>query len=228
MSTANQLAEIGALIGDPARANMLSLLLDWGAHTATDLAVSARVSPQTASWNLSSLANGRLVTAEKRGRRRYHRLASPTVAQMLESVMTVAAVGPRRRRPTLGADAVLRTARTCYDHLAGRLGVALTEALVERGHVLLSHDGGQLTAAGADFLSSFGIALPAARCRKRIFCRPCLDWSERRAHLAGSVGEALAARCLALGWVEPMRGSRALRISPTGQRGFTDQFGIAF
>jgi hypothetical protein len=142
------------------------------------------------------------------------------------NVLTVAAIGPRRHRPTWGADAALRTARTCYDHLAGRLGVALTEALVAHGHLLLSDDGGELTAAGAEFLSEFGIDLPTARRRKRIFCRPCLDWSERRSHLAGSVGAALAARCRALGWIGPMRGSRALRITPAGQQGLMDQFGI--
>jgi len=124
----------------------------------------------------------------------------------------------------IAAGAALRTARTCYDHLAGRLGVALADALTERGLVTLSADGGEVTAAGQRFLEEFG-ARPAAG--RRVFCRPCLDWSERRPHLAGRVGAALACRCFELGWIARERDTRAVAITQAGRAGFRERFGIS-
>jgi hypothetical protein len=140
--------------------------------------------------------------------------------------MAVAAVQAPRRRSVSPADAQMHTARTCYDHIAGRLGVALADALVERGHVVLAEDGGEVTQSGADFLSSFGIELARRKTSHRAFCRPCLDWSERRPHIAGIVGAMLCTRCLELGWIERRQDTRALAITETGLREFSEIFGI--
>jgi hypothetical protein len=135
---------------------------------------------------------------------------------------------PQTGRPATrrGGDA-LRNARTCYDHLAGRLGVGLADALVERDHVALSEDGGIVTAAGEEFLRGFGIELREASGTRRVFCRPCLDWSERRTHLAGALGAALATRCFELDWISRIRDTRAILVTEKGKRGLSETFGVA-
>ncbi len=223
MSDSNRIAATAALLGDPARANMLAALMDGRALTAKELAFAAHVTPQTASGHLAKLSDGGLLAAEKQGRHRYYRLASPLVGQMLEGVMAVTGPEPPRATTWRGGDA-LRAARTCYDHLAGRLGVALADALTELGYVTLGTDGGELTEEGRRFLDGFG-ASPAPG--RRVFCRPCLDWSERRPHLAGRLGAALASRCFELGWIERQRDTRAVVITQAGRQGFRGTFGIA-
>lgn len=145
---------------------------------------------------------------------------------MIEGIMVVAADGPRRYRPRWNGDEQLRTARTCYDHIAGRLGVALTDAFTRRKYVELSEDGALLTRAGEKHLAQFGLKLDEIRHGRRTFCRPCLDWSERRPHLAGALAAAFADRCFDLGWIAHIRDSRALKISPKGHAGFKAAFGI--
>jgi DNA-binding transcriptional ArsR family regulator len=221
-----RMAEIAALVGDPARANMLAALMGGRALTAGELAHVAGVSPQTTSGHLGKLNAGRLIACVKQGRHRYYRITTPRVAEMLEGIMAVAADAPPRHRPPSRLDEALRNARTCYDHLAGRLGVGLTDALCTRGHLALAHEGGEVTRTGVAFLREFGIDLVAARRRRRLFCRPCLDWTERRPHLGGSVGAALAQRCFDLGWVEHMRNGRALIVTLKGRRGLRDVFGL--
>jgi DNA-binding transcriptional ArsR family regulator len=226
MSLNTGIAEIGALIGDPARANMIAALMAGRALTATELAYAAGISRQTASGHLAKLTQARLLAVDKQGRHRYYRLASPHVGQMLEAVMVVGSETPPRYRPSSKLDEALRTARTCYDHLAGRLGVGLTDALISCRYIIMTGDGGQVTAGGTRFLDDFGVDLAAPRRRRRIFCRPCLDWSERRPHLAGSLGEALAARCFELGWIERKQESRAVTITDAGRSGFAERFGV--
>ena len=170
-------SEVAALVGNPARANILMALVDGRALTATELAYVAGVTPQTASEHLARLTEANLLSLTKQGRHSYFRLASPKVARMIEGIMVVAADGPQRYRPRWNGDDQLRTARTCYDHIAGRLGVALTDALTQRKHVVLTEDGGMVTRAGEKFLADFGIELKDAREGRRTFCRPCLDWS---------------------------------------------------
>jgi DNA-binding transcriptional ArsR family regulator len=230
MTNGPYFAEIAALVGDPARANMLSALMDGRALSAGDLAYAAHVKPQTASAHLAKLVEARLLANQKQGRNRYFRLASPAVARMLEEIMAVAvARSPRYRspryRPAWIRDEALRSARTCYDHLAGRLGVALADSLANRGHVVLDDDGGEVTKAGARFLDELGLDLAGAAGRRRRFCRPCIDWSERRPHLGGAVGAALAQRCFALGWIGRVKDSRAVAITPAGHDGFRAAFG---
>jgi DNA-binding transcriptional ArsR family regulator len=221
MGDSNRIAATAALLGDPARANILAALLDGRALTAKELAYAAHVTPQTASGHLAKLSEGGLLTADKQGRHRYYRLASPLVGQMLEGVMAVA--GPERSPTTWRGGEALRMARTCYDHVAGRLGVAIADALISRGHVVLGADGGEVTVPGEKFLHGFGASPVAGR---RVYCRPCLDWSERRPHLAGRLGAALASRCFELGWIAQQRDTRALAVTKTGWNGFRDTFGI--
>ena len=220
------LAEVAALVGNPARANMLTALLDGGAMTATELAYAGGVTPQTASGHLARLTEGRLLTLAKQGRHAYYRLASPLIGRMLESIMAVAADGPPRYQSRWRGGDALRNARTCYDHLAGRLGVGLADALVARNHVALSEDGGIVTTAGEEFFRDLGIDLHEAGEARRAFCRPCLDWSERRAHLAGALGAALATRSFELGWISRIRDTRALLVTEKGRHGFSEAFGI--
>lgn len=169
---------------------------------------------------LGRLAKATLPREERQGRHRYFRIESPAVAGMMEAIL--AAAGPQPERPIVwrGGEA-LRNARTCYDHFAGRLGIALTDALIGRGFV--TDDGGAVTAAGHAFLCDFGAAPGPG---KRVLCRPCLDWSERRPHLAGRIGAALTHRCLALGWVSRSAGTRAVMITDAGRVGFQAQFGV--
>ncbi len=228
------LAEIGALVGDPGRANMLAALIDGRALTAKELASQAGVTPQTASGHLARLLAAGLIRVEPQGRHRYHRLASAEVAAMLETMMQVAATSTTLTRAPLRTgprDEAMRTARSCYDHLAGRLGVALADALVAKGAVELDGDGGAVTPAGVKLLAGFGVDADVASLApvkgRRPFCRPCLDWSERRPHLAGVLGAALLERSLDLHWVRRLEGTRALAITPKGQTGFRATFGVS-
>lgn len=227
MSSILQLAEIAALIGDPARANMLMALSDGRALPAGELALLAGVSAPTASGHLSQLVAARLLAVRSQGRHRYYRLASPLVGPMLESIMAVAAEAPPRRRTTSRVDDDLRIGRTCYNHLAGRLGVALTGALVAGGHVELDDDGGgEVTPDGIAFLAGFGAALGRPGQNGRVFCRACIDWSERRPHLGGRIGAALCTRCGELGWIGRHRDSRAVTVTAAGRTGLRQLFGI--
>src|SRR5262249_34734732 len=155
----------------------------------------------------------------------YYRIASPLVATMLESIKVVAAIEvPPRRQPRSANDAALRFARSCYNHLAGRVGVAVTDALVAMGHIVLTDEGGEATSSGERFLSGFGVDLrPQAR---RIFCQPCLDWSERRYHLKGLIGTRILDRLLELGWLKRVPGSRALQLTPSGRAGLLEIFRV--
>jgi len=222
-----EIAEVAALVGDPTRANMLCALLDGRALTAGELAYLASVSPQTASGHLAKLTGGRLLDRIKQGRNRYYRIAGPDVVQMLESILTIANAGPPRYRPRSSREEPLRRARVCYDHLAGQLAVGLTEQLCARGHLVIAAEGGEVTSDGAAFLTRFGIDLARARAGRRVFCRYCVDWTERRPHLAGAVGAALASRCFDLGWVKRRHSSRGLDITPAGEKGLLEVFGLS-
>jgi DNA-binding transcriptional ArsR family regulator len=225
MVAAANLVEVAALVGDTARATMLNALMGGQSLTATELAYCANVSRSTASDHLSKLVAARLLTVMRNRRFSYYRIASPLVATMLESIKVVAAIEvPPRRHPRSAKDDALRFARSCYDHLAGQLGVAVTDALVAMGHIVLTEEGGEVTSSGELFLSTFGADLkPRTR---RIFCQPCLDWSERRYHIKGLVGARILDRLLELGWLKCVSGGRALQLTSSGRAGLSETFQI--
>ena len=223
----NSLAEVAALIGDPARANILQALADGRALTAGELTWHAGVSAQTTSGHLAKLTEAHLIALEKQGRHRYFRLASPEIAEAMEALMIVAANGPKRHRPTGPRDEALRTARTCYDHLAGRLAVAMADRLSARNLIVLSDGAAAITEKGDRFFRDFGLDLDKEPRSTRPLCRTCLDWSERRSHLAGRLGAALCQRCLDLGWIKRGKDSRAVVFTQAGIEGFHKTFGIS-
>jgi DNA-binding transcriptional ArsR family regulator len=226
MVAAANMVEVAALVGDTARATMLAALMGGQALTASELAFLAHVSRPTASEHLVKLVEARLIAVNAQGRFRYYRIASPLVARMLESIIVVAALEvPARYQPRSMRDDALRFARSCYDHLAGQVGVALADALAAGGHIVLSDDGGEVTDTGARLLADFGADLSTRPGSKRVFCRPCLDWSERRYHVAGLVGAEILRRCLDLGWLLRARDTRALRLTAAGEAGLRETFG---
>lgn len=232
MLTTTGIAEIAALIGDPARSAMLVALMDGRALTAAELADIAGITPQTASSHLGRMTDAVLLTVERQGRHRYHRLASATVAAMIESIMAVAAdpANRARRKVRTGPrDVAMRRARSCYDHLAGSIAVAVADSLCERGYISDLTERGELSTAGITFLRTIGVDVDTALSRttaRRLFCRPCLDWSERRPHIAGTVGAALLSACIDQGWMRRTDASRMISITRTGAQALNVNFGI--
>ena len=216
-----------ALIGDPARAAILQALFDGRALPATALAWAAGISAQSASNHLARLVGGGLLKVSAQGRHRYYRLAGPEVAQVLEAL---AVLGPPPRalvRPLDSKARGLREARSCYDHIAGRLGVALADAMEQGG--LIEADGPdryRLTEAGRERLTALGVDLSRPKTARRGPLRPCLDWTERRRHLAGPLAARLMTRLMELGWLRRTGPTRALLLTPTGHRGLSDALGL--
>lgn len=227
MPSGVSMAEIAALVGDPARANMLTALLGGQSLSASDLAWHAGVTPQTASGHLARMAAAQLITVTALGRHRYYKLASPKVAQMLETIYQVAGdqPSPRRRLPSY-VDTAMREARTCYDHLAGELGVAVAEALVAERYLVLNDEAGVVTRRGRNFFGDFGIDLEAIGQQRRCFCRICIDLTERRPHVAGALGAAFCDRCFTLGWIARVKDSRAVAVTRKGAAGLHERLGI--
>jgi DNA-binding transcriptional ArsR family regulator len=220
------IAEVAALVAEPARATMLSALLDGRALTASELAFAARITPQTASTHLAKLTEAGLLSLIRDGRHRYFRLASPKVVDMLDGIVAVVLENRPRFRPLSRQARELSAARICYDHLAGRLSVDLTDFFTTHEYIVPGDEAAEITPAGARFLVEFGIDLSALSSSRRHFCRFCLDWTERRPHIAGAVGAALTQRCFDLGWTERMKHSRAVTVTRLGRRGFMETFGI--
>jgi len=220
----HQIARLAQLLGEPARAAMLLALMDGRALTANELATAAGVGAPTASRHLAQLVEAGLLALARQGRHRYHRLASREVAQALESLMQLAAhqAPPTAARPLLTGprDASLRFARRCYDHVAGRLGVAIADRLLDDGAIVFDDDAGQLTERLGPSLRGLDIDLGAdalaGRPAARPVCRPCLDWSERRPHVAGRLGALLCAHCIERGWLRRAADSRALVLTAPG------------
>lgn len=221
------IATVAALLGDPARANMLTALLAGQALTAGELAREAGVTPQTASSHLARLTAGGLVTPKAQGRHRYFALSGDDVAAVLEGLMGLAdRAGHRRARPG-PKEPALRQARVCYDHLAGDLGVALLDALVAQDRIAEAADGAlTLTAEGERFVAGLGVDPASFANSRRPVCKACLDWSVRRSHLAGALGAALLERLYALGWARRISGTRVVSFSPEGLVRFRGAFAI--
>ncbi|SFB13648.1 transcriptional regulator, ArsR family [Collimonas sp. OK607] len=225
MNDEPDLSRLARTIGDPTRIRMLSLLMEGRALTAKELAYGTEIKPATATAHLRQLLDDKLLDMTTQGRHKYFRLASPEVARLIESLMVFA---PKRKRigPATGNDAIC-TARFCYDHLAGKLGTRLTEVLIERG--LLNADDGvfSLSAQGETWFNGLGINTAELQKSRRQFAYPCLDWSERRDHLAGALGATLAKRMIELGWLTRTKNSRVVGITPEGRTALAEQFGIA-
>ena len=224
MKEGPDISRVAALIGDPARANMLVALMNGKALTASELAAEAGVTAQTASGHLGKLQDGDLVQVRKQGRHKYFALASGDVAAALEGLMGLAA-GQLRTR-TGPKDAALRHARVCYNHLAGQRGVQAYASLLARGFLREDADDISLTPDGRAFAQGFGIDLDALSGNRAPLCRSCLDWSERRTHLAGSLGRAMLARMEADGWLRRDPGSRAILFSRDGLTAFEAAFPV--
>ncbi|GLW13463.1 winged helix-turn-helix domain-containing protein [Streptomyces kronopolitis] len=221
------LAALAALLADRTRAAICMALLDGGAWTAGELAEYAAVAPSTTTEHLNLLVSGGLLAEERRGRRRYVRLAGPETAETLENL---AGLAPYRRVPVRSlAEAnhrrALHHARTCYDHIAGALGVAIAAAMTERG--LLARDYGLvLTVSGANWLTALGISDAGPSVARRAHVRTCLDWTVRRQHLSGAVGAALYRHALEHDWVAKAVTTRVLTVTATGRRAFRDRLGL--
>ena len=238
----SDIATIGSLVADRARCRILLALGDGRALPASRLASEAGVSPATASSHLRKLTDAALLTVETHGRHRYYRLAGPDEGRLIEALQQVAPATPVRSLKQDTRARALREARTCYDHLAGRLGVSLMGVMIDRGY-LAGGDGEYdmdrtpgdhragyghevdytLTPAGQEFLAEFGVQIPP---RRRLI-RYCVDWSEQRHHLSGALGRGLLDRLIDLGWVRRSGGSRAVRVTEAGQDGLDRTFGLS-
>jgi DNA-binding transcriptional ArsR family regulator len=227
MKDGPNIARIASLLGDPARADVLTALMTDRALTATELAAIAGVTKQTMSAHLSKLLDAALVAVDQQGRHRYFRLADEDVAGLLESLMGVAFRTGAVRLLSSPREPALRTARVCYDHLAGELGVTAYEALLRRGVLEMSRGELRLSGSGVEWFRGLGIDTAAAGRQRRTFCRPCMDWSERRHHLAGALGAALLSRFGNLKWAARDKHSRVIRFTPAGQRAFRELFETA-
>jgi DNA-binding transcriptional ArsR family regulator len=208
---------VASLIADPARAAMLSALLDGRALPAGELAYASGVTAQTASSHLSKLLAGGLLALETEGRHRYYRLAGPHVAEVLECLATIPAHQPVRRKALSGEAQRLRLARVCYDHLAGRLGVAVTQGLLARGFLIAAPEKRfDVTPAGVAWFAAIGLDVTTVKPTRRGLARPCLDWTERTHHLGGPLGVQFANVLCRRGWLRRLKESRAVRITPEG------------
>ncbi|WP_116090443.1 ArsR/SmtB family transcription factor [Sphingomonas crusticola] len=222
MLSISGLAETATLVGEPARTTMLATLMDGRALTAGELARAAGVTASTASGHLSRMLEAGLLALERQGRHHYYRLASPAIAAMLEAMMVVAPP-PIRTGPR---DQAMRRARTCYDHLAGNIAVAMTDAMIARRQIELSGDGAALTSAGRALFGTIGIELPEQSGQGTILCRLCLDWSERRHHIGGVAGALLYREFLARHWIRQADGSRAISFTPPGRAALERLFAV--
>jgi DNA-binding transcriptional ArsR family regulator len=217
---------IAALIGDHARADILTALMAGQALTATELAGVAGVTKQTVSTHLAKLLDARLLAVESQGRHRYFRLSDLDVARLLESLMGVAYRVGAVRLVSGPREPALRKARICYDHLAGELGVLVFESLEQRRFLRSGDDGPRLSEAGWRFCKDFGIDVEALTRERRPLCRACLDWSVRRHHLAGALGAAVLSQCLHLGWARRAEASRVLSFSAAGEKALRQRFSL--
>ncbi|WP_301169640.1 ArsR/SmtB family transcription factor [Brevibacillus nitrificans] len=226
MSSVPNIGEVASLIGEPSRVAMLLSLLGGKSLPASELARAARITPQTASSHLSKLVEGGLLVNESYGRHRYYRLANAEVAHALEALLAIATPRPIRSLRESDQVRAMRFARTCYDHLAGEVGVALTDQLLSLQMIEEADQEFVLTEAGRQKLQSLGVDVEFSPKSRRRFARPCLDWSERRHHLAGVLGASLTNRLFDLGWIERLPEGRAVRLTPAGIAGLYEQFGV--
>jgi DNA-binding transcriptional ArsR family regulator/predicted transcriptional regulator len=213
-----QFTEIASLIGDPVRSKVLWTLMDGRAYTATELSIYADTSPQNISMHLSRLVQSDLLSVEKQGRHRYYRFSKQEVAYAIEALANLVPGKPAEKKQVPDADSDIRYCRTCYDHLAGKVGVAITGGLLQQHLIVQNKNAFSLTGKGRKLFGSLGIAVEELEQQRRVLLRPCLDWSERQYHLAGALGAALLDTVLAEGWMRRTKNSRAVIITAKGQK----------
>ena len=211
------IAAAAALLAEPARATLMTAVIAEGALPASELAARAGVAPSTASGHLGRLVDGGFLTSEKQGRHRHYRLADPAVAAAIEALALVAPQPPVRSLREATRSELLREARTCYDHLAGRVGVALARSLEADGTLVRRNGGYELGPESGARLEELGIDLGALETLRRPLVRGCLDWSERELHVAGALGAALADRFFELGWIKRREGNRSFEVTSVGR-----------
>lgn len=218
------LATIATLIGEPTRALILGALMSGEALPASELAYQAGITPQTASSHLSKLLDGRLIKVTPSGRHRYYSLQSHEVATLLETLQLIAPIkqSPLQRSPKI--DPELCHARTCYDHLAGKLGVAVTQSMMRHNYLVDGDEHYALTSSGIDWLATHNINSDALQKKRRKFAYPCLDWSERQFHIGGSLGAAIADLFLEQGWIKRLPHTRAVQVTKLGKKVLRDDF----
>ncbi|MDQ0185853.1 helix-turn-helix domain-containing protein [Cytobacillus sp. FSL R5-0569] len=226
MSIHPNITALTALLAEKSRATILAALMDGKFHTASELAYMATIKPQTASFHLAKLLENNLVISEKNGRFRYFRIANDEVANTLEIFMSISSPPEVRSLKQSSQLKRLENARTCYDHLAGRLSVKLTNIMQEEGYIERSNKKFIVTTKGELFFKDLGLDLIALSKKRRSFCHACLDWSERTHHLGGALGNALFERYIELEWIESKANSREITISTVGKSGFKDFFGL--
>ncbi|MDQ0859729.1 helix-turn-helix transcriptional regulator [Bacillus sp. V2I10] len=226
MSSSPDASTIASLISDPSRAAILTVLMDGRSHPAGDLAYVANIKPQTASFHLAKMLEVNVVSLEKQGRHRYYRIENIEIAKALETLLAISPQPKVKSFKQVTENENLRFARTCYDHLAGKLGVKLMDALVDKGYVIEKSNDILITKDGEIFFESFDIRLDIVRKKRRSFLHKCLDWSERRHHLAGALGHELFERFFELKWIERMEKTRAIRITSAGRKGLNELLSI--
>jgi DNA-binding transcriptional ArsR family regulator len=221
-----QFSEIASLIGDPVRSTILWTLMDGRAYTATELSIFADTSAQNISMHLSRLVQNDLLSVEKQGRHRYYRFARQEVAYAVEALANLIPGKPADRKFPDESDSAIRYCRTCYDHLAGKIGVAITGSLLKQQMILQQKNTFTISARGSKWLGALEIDIASLQSQRRILVRPCLDWSERQYHLAGALGAALLQKMLNEDWVRRIRNSRAMIITAKGRKQLNVYFKI--
>ena len=223
----DQFIKTASLIGDPTRASILWTLLDGKAFTATELAVSANTSPQNISMHLGKLLEADLLCVEKQGRHKYYRFSNKEVAYAVEAMANLVPKPKVSLKNKPENYPPIKFCRTCYDHLAGKIGVALTDSLLEQKIIIEKNNAYEISPEGEKWFSRFGINIEEAQKQKRIFLKPCLDWSERRNHIAGSIGALLLNKMIAEDWLRRTKDSRAMIITGKGEKELLKNFKIA-
>jgi DNA-binding transcriptional ArsR family regulator len=221
MEISEQFKSVAALIGEPVRATMLWSLLDGKAFTATELAIHADVSAQSASMHLKKLVESNLLTIEKQGRHRYYRFSRPEIAYVIESMANLMSLEKKKTVSQVNISSLssITHCRTCYDHLAGQVGVLITNQLLDKKIIIALDKEYDVTPKGTKWFENMGVNVGELKNQKRIFARQCLDWSERRHHLAGALGAALLNSMLTLGWMRRAKDSRMVMVTSKGQSG---------
>ncbi|RAS71695.1 ArsR/SmtB family transcription factor [Priestia endophytica] len=226
MNANPNVAKIATLVSESSRAAILTVLLDGRFHPVNELAYMAGIKPQTASFHLTKMMNANVVAVEKQGRHRYYGILNEEVAQVMESLLSLAPPVEVKSLKQATEEKQIRFARTCYDHLAGSLGIQLKDSLIEKGFLSEEQNEFLITEEGHEFFKALQIDMGKARKKRRSFSPKCLDWSERRHHIAGSLGNVILEKLLELNWIQRLPNTRAIKITSEGKRGLKETFSI--